>query len=373
MKSNKPTQTSRQYYDFINKYRVTEKNSPHTHTRIPGTGGNRNLSGGKFNIPRDELDRFYELYYNHVFVNKNEEHLTEVQLKDERAPILIDLDLRYDIDITKRPDEHDDELRFSIIEIYMNKLNTMIDFQTNVTIPVYIFEKPKVNIDADNSRTKDGVHIIIGVQLEHKYQIELRKLVLDEIKTGNYPEVHKLPITNSWETVLDETISRGTTNWQLYGSNKPNNQRYNLIRMVNVTYDDDHEFIYDDDVAIPTTHLEKMAMYKSICAQYYGNPFFDVNCEFKASLNRVSGDVSSRKPRRVKPQNNDRLILSTSGDFSDVTCEEQLDAMINDFISSTSDTCCSEHSFRDIYMYLMIWNTLYICPYHSSEYHSGPT
>jgi P4 family phage/plasmid primase-like protien len=363
MKATKPIQTTRQYYDFINKYRVTEKNSPHTHTRIPGAGTNRNLSGGKFNIPRDEIHRFYELYYNHVFVNKNEEHLTEVQLKDERAPILIDLDLRYNIDITKRPPEHDDEFRISIIEIYMNKLRTILDFQTGINIPVYIFEKPKVNIDAENSRTKDGVHIIIGVQLEHKYQIELRKLVLNEIKTGDYPEVDKLPITNSWETVLDETISRGTTNWQLYGSNKPGNQRYNMIRIVNVTYDDDNEFIYDEEVVIPTTHVDKSAMFNSICAQYYGNPYFDVNCEFKASLNQSTGGASSRKPRRVKPQNNDRLVLSTSGDFSDVTSVEHLDSMIDDFISSTTDTCCSEHSFRDIYMYLMILPSEYYTEY----------
>jgi P4 family phage/plasmid primase-like protien len=364
MKPANPVQMAKQYYDFINKRRVTEKNSPHTHTRIPGTGDNRNLRGGKFNIPHEDLDQFYELYYNHIFVNKNEEHLTEVQLKDGRAPVLLDLDLRYELDVTTRPPEHTDEFKLTMIEITMNMLNKMMDFTTDVVIPIYIFEKPKVNIDADHGRTKDGVHIVIGLQLEHKYQIELRKMILAELRETEYEELSALPITNSWDTVLDETISRGTTNWQVYGSNKPGNQRYQLIKMINVTYDDDGEFMYDVDVEVPTLPADKRAIFGKLCAQYCGNPFFEVNPEFKAALeNNVKGGSGARKTRRIKPNNKDRLVLSTSGDYSDVTCVEQLDIMIEDFLVASVDTCCDEYSFRDIYMYVMILPKEYYSEY----------
>ncbi len=353
-KSGKNTQMTKQYYEFMNNHRVTEKNSPHTHTRIPGTSGNRNLSGGKFNIPHQELEQFYDLYYAHVFVNKNEEHLTEVQQKDGRSPVLIDLDLRYDLDVKERPEGHNDEFKLTVIEIYMNTLKKIVDFDTNIVIPVYIFEKPKVNIDTEKSRTKDGVHIILGIQLDHKYQIELRKMVLEEIRTTEYDELTAIPNTNSWDTILDETISRGTTNWQLYGSNKPSNQRYHLVKTIHVTYDDDEDFIYDVDVKIPSSVTDLKPLFGKMSAQYCGNPFFEIKQEFKEKIEKTVKSSSSRKTRRVKPNNKDSLILSASGDYSEVTCNEHLDSLIEDFINSTSDTCSSEYSFRDIYMYVMI-------------------
>ena len=68
-------------------------------------------------------------------------------------------------------------------------------------MPVYIFEKPDVNIDKENSRTRDGVHMIIGIQLCHRYQSELRKMVLKDIQDNEYTELTDLPITNSWDSV----------------------------------------------------------------------------------------------------------------------------------------------------------------------------
>ena len=341
--STKPSMAySKKYYDFINKYRVTEKNVFHTHTRI---------TGGKFNIPDDVIEQFYELYYNHVIINKNEETMTEVQLKDGRSPILIDLDLRYDIEIDRR--QHDEELPLTVIEIYMEQIKKIVDLQSDIMIPIYLFQKPNVNIDTENNRTKDGLHLIIGLQLEHKYQIELRKMVLDEIKTNSYDELNNLPITNSWETILDETICRGTTNWQMYGSNKPNNQKYSLINIWNVSFEEhDGEILYTE-VELPKTNDEKKDIFRKLSAQYCGHPFFPINSEFKDKLENSNKNTAPRRIRRLK-SSKDKLVLSTSGDYSDVTCKEQLDIMIEEFLVATTDVCCEEHSFRDIYMYVMI-------------------
>ena len=51
-----------------------------THTRI----GNKelNIYGGSYCIPPDNLKEFYKLYYEHVFVKKRKEYLTEKQLLD---------------------------------------------------------------------------------------------------------------------------------------------------------------------------------------------------------------------------------------------------------------------------------------------------
>ena len=37
--------------------------------------------------------------------------------------------------------------------------------------------------------------------------------------------------------------------------------------------------------------------------------------------------------------------------------------MIEDFLHTTSDTCCSEYSFRDVYMYVMILPEEYYTDY----------
>ena len=41
------------------------------------------------------------------------------------------------------------------------------------------------------------------------------------------PEIFgDLPLTNNWDSIYDEGLSKGTTNWQLYGSRKPGNEAY---------------------------------------------------------------------------------------------------------------------------------------------------
>jgi hypothetical protein len=72
---------------------------------------------------------------------------------------------------------------------------------------VYVFEKPDVNRLVDGSLTKDGVHIIIGLQMDHILQMMLRDKVVADIG-----DIWDLPIINSWDAVFDEGISKGTTN-----------------------------------------------------------------------------------------------------------------------------------------------------------------
>ena len=153
---------------------------------------------------------------------------------------------------------------------------------------------------------------------------------------------------------MDETISRGSTK-QLYGSNKPLNQKYQLERIINLTYEDYGEFSFHNDIDVPTTVQEKRELFNKLSAQYCGNPFFEPNEEFVNSLDKsVSNGGMTRKNRRVKISNSDKLILSKSGDYSEITCEKDLDDLIDDFLTSTIDSTSSEYSFRDIYMYVMI-------------------
>ena len=184
-----------------------------THTRIGSK--ELNIYGGSYVIPREELSTFYSLYYEATFENNKIEYLTEKQITN--GPILIDLDFRYNYDVTDR--QHSKEHVQDLINlIYLEELKEFFVFEKNKPFPIFVMEKPNVNRLEDGSLTKDGIHIIIGIQMNHTMQIMLRERIVNKIN-----EIWDLPLINTWDAVLDEGISKGTTNWQLFGSRKPEN------------------------------------------------------------------------------------------------------------------------------------------------------
>ena len=64
-----------------------------THTRIPDK--KLNVLGGSYIIDDEDIADYYKLYYEHVFIKKQKEYITEKQL-DEGA-IALDFDFRYDL------------------------------------------------------------------------------------------------------------------------------------------------------------------------------------------------------------------------------------------------------------------------------------
>ena len=102
---------SKYLYDHQKK-----ENQEATHTRIGDKKSN--IYGGAYCIEPHNLERFLELYYKEVFIDKKQEFLTEKQIKN--GPILVDFDFRYDLSITKR--QHDEETIITIIDLYSQKL-----------------------------------------------------------------------------------------------------------------------------------------------------------------------------------------------------------------------------------------------------------
>jgi P4 family phage/plasmid primase-like protien len=134
----------------------------------------------------------------------------------------------------------------------------MVDIPANQKIPIYVFEKTSMlQIDqvqaqakqqhTDNTvgkhevRYKDGIHMIIGLQVDHVVQCMLRDRILGKINDiwGD------LPLVNSWKDVLDEGISRGHTNWQVLGSNKPFNIPYKLTHIYDASVDAENNVDYE--------------------------------------------------------------------------------------------------------------------------------
>ena len=250
---------------FLIKHNKTgnDKEFIATHTRIPCQ--DLKIYGGAFHIEPTELELFHQLYYEYVFVKHNKEYLTEKQI--ENGPILVDFDFRYDTKIRER--QHSQEHITDIIGIYLDEISKLLNID-NTSFPIFIMEKPNVNTTCDPQFTKDGIHMIIGIQMDHILQQMLRTKVLNAIKDNI-----DLPLKNDWEGVLDEGISKGCTNWQMYGSRKPGNEAYALTYYLTAQLDpNDGEFMTQSN-KIESFNLSKN--YKLLSAQYTNHFKFDIN------------------------------------------------------------------------------------------------
>ena len=115
------TQSYQEYQLLLDSFKVS-KNENLTHTRI---GDHKKIYGGKYHISEKDLFQFYNAYYEHVFINKNPEYLTEVRVKN--GQLLVDFDFRYETDIEER--QHTTEHICEIIELYTDEIRKLCDIE----------------------------------------------------------------------------------------------------------------------------------------------------------------------------------------------------------------------------------------------------
>jgi hypothetical protein len=219
-----------------------------THTRIGSKEDN--LYGGSYVIKPDELNEFYKLYYEAVFVRGEKEYLTEVQPhsnnhtgNDKTSPIYVDLDFRYDMSITNR--QHNKHTIDNIVFAYCEIFKDIFVFNGSPTFDIFVFQKDKVNIVEDKNITKDGIHMLFDLKADHITNQILRQKIIDKcVEDGIFSS---LPLVNSLDDIFDEGISKKKTNCQMYGSQKPHNEPYKLTNHYSVEVDaDDGEFMFNE-------------------------------------------------------------------------------------------------------------------------------
>ena len=64
-------------------------------------------------------------------------------------------------------------------------------------------------------------------------QLMLRKKVLENLNKV----WDELPFINGVEELIDEGITKGTVNWQMYGSRKPNQKAYLITQHLSIIWD----------------------------------------------------------------------------------------------------------------------------------------
>lgn len=336
--------------DFLFKHRYVKpadgENDAHpiTHTRIPSKKDN--IPGGSFHIPDEESNLFMQLYYDAVLSKKTIEHLTEKQLMTG-GPIAIDLDFHLPLEVDKRLYTHDHVV--DLIDAYLVELKTIYQLEADTKFPIFIFAKPDVNRVKEKNITKDGVHMIIGIQMDRTAQCILRKRILERVPalfTG-------FPLVNTWNEVFDEGISAGHTNWQLYGSRKPNHDAYILTHVYEIEYDMEYgEFSYNS--ASPAEYLTAERI-SELSVRYTKHPQFFYRSAFLQELAAAgNGEVTGR--RRATPPPENTFLVGESDhvsvqDIHKIRTREQLDHCLHSFLDSISTR---EYYLREIYEYTMV-------------------
>jgi hypothetical protein len=212
------------YKQFMANHEIQEgSNLQCTHTKMPSK--TYNVYGKSYHIPIEDIEEFYKKYEQYVFIEKNKEFLTEKQTQDI---FVVDFDFRYDsAQVTSRQhtQEHIDEM----VQIYVKQLEEYY-IPSATEVYIYVMEKPNVNIISDNNITKDGIHLFISISVDRNIQMEIREKMISILPNSSWKD---LPILNKngWKDVLDEGITKGSTNWTLYGSRKPGHEAYQLTNM----------------------------------------------------------------------------------------------------------------------------------------------
>jgi P4 family phage/plasmid primase-like protien len=341
--------------DFLTKHNAkniqnTAADREITHTRIGSP--DLNIYGGSFNISTDELPLFYKLYYEHVFVKNRKEYLTEKQLNGA-GPLLVDFDFRYDVSVTKR--QHTQEHIQDMIQLYLEELKEFFVFEESKPFPIFVMEKPTVNRLVEKNLTKDGIHMIIGIQMDNTLQLMLRERILKKLA-----DIWELPLTNGWEDVLDEGISKGCVNWQMYGSQKPGHDAYKLSYFLTAEIDkQDNEFM-----TVPK-NVKEFDLSKDICllsAQYDKHAQFELNPKISAEYKkRQESQPSKMKKSGSKGKVN--LVLEEEDDsniqLADITNAEMLKKAMDNIINTLR---INEQHIREIHEYTQILPEKYYRP-----------
>ena len=325
----------------------------HTHTRIPDK--DLNIYPGSYIIPKESLPEFYALYYDHIFVKKKKEYLTEKQL-DKSSPLLVDFDFRYVYDKVESR-QHTKENILDMILLYLEELKNYFIFEENKPFDIFIFEKPDVNRLEDKSMTKDGIHMIIGIQIDHTMQLMLRDKIIEKLQ-----EIWELPLINNWESVLDKGISKGSTNWQLYGSRKPHNEAYELTNHFIVTFDkNDGEFMMDE---MKVEDFDMKQNFYKLSAQNSNIPSFEFNPKIIDEYNKQLNNKSKIK----KPASKTKLNLIVDDEENDddeyislneITNKETLNKAMDIVLKKLKP---NEYEIKETHMYTQILPEKYYEP-----------
>jgi P4 family phage/plasmid primase-like protien len=191
--------------------------------------------------------------------------------------------------------------------------------------------------------------------MDNTLQLMLRERILKKLS-----DVWELPLTNGWEDVLDEGISKGCVNWQMYGSQKPGHDAYKLSYFLTAEIDkQDNEFM-----TIPK-NVKEFELSKDICllsAQYDKHAHFEINPKIAAEYKKRQ-ESQPNKMKKSGSKGKVNLVLEEEDDsniqLGDITNAEMLKKAMDNIINTLR---INEQHIREIHDYTQILPEKYYRP-----------
>jgi P4 family phage/plasmid primase-like protien len=204
------------------------EDSPHkpiTHTLI---------TGGKLHVPQDKLPFFYKKLIKYGL--EKGESIPIVEKMGHVHPFLVDIDIKYDQDITER--QYTQETVYQVVAFLWSQLALYLDLsQVEELGEVWILEKerPYPCTNKTTYRSKDGIHIIFPKLLIQKTSY---KALIQQFKTTSpietiFKDTCTLAPSNQEDTLFDGCF----TSWQPYGCGKPKESPYRLTSVYTIQND----------------------------------------------------------------------------------------------------------------------------------------
>lgn len=216
-------QNNKSIIDFL----LSHKCDDNTYTHV-------SMNKGKYKITNDDITEFYELFNQ---ARENNEPLYIVERHNEYGPVIVDIDLKYNIStiqyetmecktndriIKRLYDENDIK---DIITLYRNEIKKIFNMDENDNrLRAYVFERPAPYVPGPNKNGalsniyKDGIHIMfMEIITNFDTQYYIRNNVLNNIDNI----LTKLNLYNTPSDVIDSAVIENN-GWLMYGCNKPN-------------------------------------------------------------------------------------------------------------------------------------------------------
>ena len=210
------------------------------------------LKGGKYWIPEDKQDQFYDLYAEWLLDGKLV-HLVEKNTKI--GSLRIDFDFIYDPAV--KTHQHTQQQVLEFTKAYMKEVSEYLVIPENVEI--YVMEKRKPTHDEKNNRMKSGIHIVIpSISTSTNVEQSIRRNLLKSMDTY-FPG---LPLIEKWDKVYDEAVVKRSVNWMLYGSRKGDEQSLPYLISYIINYSPDKIEICNSVPEITKDLIKKLSVRK---------------------------------------------------------------------------------------------------------------
>ena len=353
--------------NFLESCKYIKNENKCTHTRIGSS--KYGIYGGSYSIPEEKMEEFYSLYIKKVFGGSPKmEYLTEIQDRKNGGPILVDFDFRHEKHVTER--QFDEDTISSIVDHYVEKLQELIKIKDEIKFPIYIFIKDELNVN-DDVINKDGIHMVIGLHMDHITQQMLRNLV----KKNIYDEIFgDLKLNNSIDDILDEGITKGQTGWQMYGSRKPGYGAYKIknkfmITIKNLSNSSDE---LDDGIQIDEIldlDFDMCDFIPVISAKNKNFEKVESDDKFKEEYAKYEKYKKKKNIKLNKCAKSNDIVENDMLEGIENVCnnlslmivdEKSLDLVINNYILNADIT---EYHLKEIHHYAMLLNESFYIPY----------